>query len=269
MNQLTKMEFKCPCSKEMCNCCIQVLDACVEFENVLALDDVSFAVSPGTLTGVVGPNGGGKSTLFNALVGLQPIVHGNILINGYSPGNSNAKVSYVPQRERVNWRFPLSVKDVVALGKINTGSILQKMGFSQDNTVEESLRKVDMWINRNDLVSNLSGGQRQRTFIARALTQEANILLLDEAFSGVDISSQEGVIDVLKDLRDDGKTILIATHDLNTLSDRFDEVVCINRHICAHGKPESVFTTDVLTELYGSHGEMFAEHGLGKHNHVN
>ena len=98
--------------------------------------------------------------------------------------------------------------------------------------------------------------------------RDSDILILDEAFSGVDISSQEGVINVLRSLRDEGKTILVATHDLNTLADRFDEVLCINRHICAHGKPESVFTKEVLTELYGSHGEVFAEHQIGRHTHV-
>lgn len=262
------MDLKCPCSNEQCNCCIQVFDACVEFENFLAVDSVSFAIAPGVLTAVVGPNGGGKSTLFNALVGLQPIAHGKILVNGLPPGNSKGKVSYVPQRERVNWKFPLSVRDVVSLGKSAKDSLLQNLGFVDNSRIEESLRKVDMWDNRDDLVSNLSGGQRQRTFIARALTQEAEIIILDEAFSGVDIASQEGVINVLRSLRDEGKTILIATHDLNTLADRFDDVLCINRHICAHGNPKSVFTKEVLAELYGSHGEMFADHQIGQHAHV-
>jgi len=250
-----------------CDCCIQVLDVCVEFENVLALDNVSFSITSGTLTGVVGPNGGGKTTLFHALVGLQSIDHGEILINGLSSDYSKGEISYVPQREQVNWRFPLSVEDVVALGRIGRGSLMQKLGFVDDPSVEESLRKVDMWSHRNDLVANLSGGQRQRTFIARALTQEAGILLLDEAFSGVDFASQQGIIDVLRALRDEGKTILMATHDLNSLSDRFDQVLCINRHICAHGNPESVFTEEVLTELYGAHGEIFAEHQPGRHSH--
>ena len=258
---------KCPCMESQCDCCIQVFGACVEFENFLALDDVSFAISPGVLTGVVGPNGGGKSTLFNALVGLQPTAHGKILVNGLPPGNSKGRVSYVPQKEHVNWRFPLSVRDVVSLGKVSQGSLLNKLGLGVSSLVEESLRKVDMWDRREDLVSNLSGGERQRTFIARALTQEADILILDEAFSGVDISSQEGVLDVLRSLRDEGKTILMATHDLNTLADRFDDLLCLNRHVCAHGKPEVVFTEEVLVELYGSHGEMFAEHRIGQHAH--
>ncbi|SVC38156.1 uncharacterized protein METZ01_LOCUS291010, partial [marine metagenome] len=124
-----------------CKCCIQVFDVCVEFENILALDNVSFSISRGVLTGVVGPNGGGKSTLFNALVGLQKITHGTILINGESPGNLRGKISYVPQKEQVNWRFPLSVKDVVGLGRTGRGSALQKLGFYSSPIIEESLRK--------------------------------------------------------------------------------------------------------------------------------
>jgi len=260
-----------PSHHKECSCvecsCIECFDVCVELGKNLVLDEVSFCVPRGVLAGVVGPNGGGKTTLFNTLAGLQPIANGSISINGHPPGSSKAKISYVPQRELVNWRFPLSVRDVVSLGNIKTGFIIPKFWNSDNTGVEEALRKVDMWDNRDDLVSNLSGGQRQRTFIARTLTQQAEILLLDEAFSGVDIGSQEGVIDVLKDLRDEGKTILMATHDLNSLSDRFDEVLCINRHVCAYGQPESVFTDEVLTELYGPHGEMFAGHQLGHHNH--
>ena len=118
---------------------------------------------------------------------------------------------------------------------------------------------------RNNLVSELSGGQRQRVFVARALAQEADILMLDEAFSGVDFASQEALVGALRELRDEGKTILIATHDLNTLSNRFDEVLCLNRHICAHGNPETVFTKEVLIELYGSHEVMLSNHKIGQH----
>ena len=141
--------MRCPCLQESCNCCIQAVDACVEFDNFLALDSVSFAIPKGGLTGVVGPNGGGKSTLFNALAGLQPIVHGTILINGLPPGNAHGEISYVPQRERVNWRFPLSVRDVVSLGTSTSGSFLKNLGFGNDVLIEESLRKVDMWKNRD------------------------------------------------------------------------------------------------------------------------
>jgi ABC-type Mn2+/Zn2+ transport system ATPase subunit len=247
------------------NWAIQALDVCVEFDNLLVLDDVTFSVAKGVFTGVVGPNGGGKSTLFNALVGIQGIAHGNIWINGVSPDETDAKISYVPQQELVNWRFPLTVKDVVSLGTLNNGSFLGKLGFVDDVLIQESLNKVDMWQARDHLVKNLSGGQRQRTFIARALAQKSEILLLDEAFSGVDVASQQGLMSVLKDLKEEGTTILVSTHDLNTLSGRFDEVLCINRHICAHGNPKSVFTEEVLTELYGSHEVMFSDHQIGQH----
>ena len=257
----------CPCKQEKCECCIQVVDACVEFEDVLVLDEVSFSVGRGVLTGVLGPNGGGKSTLFNALVGIQSIAHGKILINGVTPDNLNGLVSYVPQRELVNWRFPLSVKDVVSLGSIKKKSFLSNFDFSVSKDIEEALRKVDMWSSRDILVSDLSGGQRQRAFIARALIQKAEIILLDEAFSGVDVGSQEGLITVLRGLRDEGKTILVATHDLHSLRDRFDNVLCINRHICAQGSPDEVLTQEVLVELYGSHGNMFASHQIGSHDH--
>ncbi len=244
---------------------IEVSNLCVEFDDVLALDEVSFKIPKGVLTGVVGPNGGGKSTLFNALVGLQNIARGTIFINGNDPEKKLGDISYVPQKEKVNWRFPLSVTDVVSLGKLKREPFYKMFNLAKDTEIEDALKKVGMWDNRHELMGNLSGGQRQRAFIARALVQKANILLLDEAFSGVDLPSQEDVLDVLKDLRDEGKTILIATHDLNTLSNRFDELLCLNRHVCAHGDPQSVFTKEVLIELYGSHEHMFADHKIGQH----
>lgn len=261
--------MNCLCNNSNCDCCIQVTEACVEFGKELVLDQVTFAIRPGVLIGVVGPNGGGKSTLFNALVGLQPLAHGKILINGHVPSHRSGILSYVPQKEQVNWRFPLSVLDVAKLGLMSKGFGIQRFRFGTDPLVKSSLEKVEMWEHRNELVSNLSGGQRQRTFIARALVQQADILILDEAFSGVDVASQEGVLDVLRNLRNEGKTILVATHDLNTLSDRFDEVICINRHICAQGHPNEVFTREVLIELYGSHADMFDGHQIARHSHVN
>ena len=263
----SSLEHDClpSCCSNSSEYAIEVSNLCVEFENFLALDEVSFKIPKGVLTGVVGPNGGGKSTLFNALVGLQPIAHGTIFINGNPPEKLLGNVSYVPQKEKVNWRFPLSVNDVVSLGKLKHKPFYKIFNIAKDKEIEDALRKVGMWHNRTELMVNLSGGQRQRAFIARALAQKANILLLDEAFSGVDIASQKEVLEVLKELRDEGKTILIATHDLNTLSNRFDEVLCLNRHICAHGNPETVFTKEVLIELYGSHEVMLSNHKIGQH----
>ena len=244
---------------------IETVNACVEFDNDLALDDVTFSIEQGVLVGVVGPNGGGKTTLFNAIAGLQRLANGAIFIKGNAPERARGDVGYVPQRERVNWRFPLSALDVVSLGRTRSVSLFGR--FTPEDEKIESLRKVDMWDLKGSLVDQLSGGQRQRVFVARSLAQGADILLLDEAFSGVDIASQEGLVDVLKELRDDGNTILMATHDLNTLADRFDEVLCLNRHVCAYGNPSIAFTPMVLGELYGPHGTMLADHWVGHHGH--
>tara|TARA_A100001037_G_C15128239_1_gene627398 strand:- start:1618 stop:2391 length:774 start_codon:yes stop_codon:yes gene_type:complete len=246
------------------NCCIQVEDCCVEYENILALDNVSFSIPKGSFIGVLGPNGGGKSTLFNAIAGLENITHGKIKINGESPQKSLGKISYVPQKEMINWKFPLSVYDVVSQGKIRGGGFRNMLGFSTD-IVLDSLMKVNMYEKKDEMIVNLSGGEKQRTFIARALAQESEILLLDEAFSGVDYGSQEDISDVLKLLASGSKTILMSTHDLNSLSDRYDKVLCLNGHVCAFGSPKEVLTEDVLKELYGVHRDRLVDHRIGSH----
>jgi len=181
-----------------CICVIRAVGACVEFNGNLVLDDVTFSVGKGVLSALVGPNAGGKSTLFNAIAGIQDIVHGSIFVNGRSPKDSKGSISYIPQRENVNWRFSLTGQEVVDLGLVKNNSLL---GFSRKASLEKvrsALERVDMWDYKDQLISEMSGGQRQRVFIARALCQEANILLLDEAFSGVDVASQFGLIDMLR-----------------------------------------------------------------------
>jgi len=232
-------------------------DITVELGGTPVLDNVSFSIDAGSLVGLVGPNGGGKSTLFNTIVGMIQPLKGSLLVAGHAPGRVKGILAYVPQRELVNWRFPLSVQEVVGLGRTNKLGWLRRQSSVDKDMIRASLERVDMWNRRDDLVSELSGGQRQRVFIARALAQEAEIFLLDEAFSGVDVASQEGLVSVLRGLRDDGKTIVMATHDLTNLSDRFDRVLCLNRHVCAWGPPQVAFTPAVLEELYGAHGVEF------------
>ncbi len=235
----------------------------VELGGIRVLDDVSFTVEHGSLVGVVGPNGAGKSTLFNAIVGLMPIHKGQVLVHGMSPSDARGLLAYVPQRERVNWRFPITAWDVVMLGRSRKTGWLRRPGHGDKEVVQGSLERVGMWERRSTMMTELSGGQRQRIFIARALAQEAHTLLLDEAFSGVDVGSQEGLVSVLRSLRDEGKAILIATHDLTNLVRRFDQVLCINGHVCAWGPPDKAFTPAVLEELYGSHGVIFASNQGG------
>ncbi len=221
-----------------------------------ALTEVTFSVGPGTLMGVLGPNGAGKSTLFEAIVGLLPLSKGTVKLHGSA--NENGGVAYVPQRDKINWQFPATVQDVVTMGRGWNVGWFRQPGRRDREIVRDCLDRVDLWDKRKSLVTELSGGQRQRVFIARALAQEASIILLDEAFSGVDVGAQEGIIEVLQTLRDEGRVVLLATHDLTNMAQRFDQILCVNHHVCAQGPPDVAFTPEVLEELYGSHGIEFA-----------
>ena len=226
----------------------------VRFSDVTILDSVTFNAGPGCLMGVVGPNGAGKSTLFNALVGLVPINEGRVLIHGKRINDSRGVVAYVPQYEKINARMPMKAEDVVMMGRTRKMGWFRRPGREDREAVRRALDQVDMWDKRASLVSELSGGQRQRVFVARALAQGADVLLLDEAFSGVDLSSQESLIKVLHQLRDEGRTILLSSHDIGHVAHCCDECLCINNHVCACGAPRDVLTPEVLEELYGPYG---------------
>ena len=252
------------------NTAIIVSDGCcVQLGNTQALDDVTFSITKGKKVAVVGPNGGGKSTLFNALTGLVPVVNGSLKINGLSPQDAKGSISYVPQRDLINRNFPLSVKQVVEMGLVSKNS-LNLFSRKQINLkIKEALENVGLSEKINASINNLSGGQFQRVLIARGLAQDADILLLDEAFSAVDVGAQEDIMSLISDINLDGKTILVATHDINNLEEKFDEVLCLNRHCCAYGNPSEVLTKDVIKELYGSHYEMFKSHTPESHEKNN
>ena len=224
----------------------------VEFDGHMALSNVTFDVDAGTLMGVVGPNGAGKSTLFNAIAGLLPIRQGKVTF--HRVGQESGALAYVPQRESVNWRFPVTVMEVVMMGRCCRLGWFRRPGKRDRELVDACLGRVGLWDHRSALITELSGGQKQRVFVARALAQEASVLLLDEAFSGVDVGAQEALVGVLHTLRDEGRIVLLATHDLTNLAGRFDQVLCLNRHVCACGPPNQVFTTEVMDEMYGAHG---------------
>ena len=227
-------------------------DVTVEFDGHMALNNVTFDVDAGTLMGVVGPNGAGKSTLFNAIAGLLPVRRGKVTLHRVDQGSG--ALAYVPQRESVNWRFPVTVTDVVMMGRCCRLGWFRRPGKRDRELVNACLGRVGLWDHRSALMTELSGGQRQRVFVARALAQEASVLLLDEAFSGVDTGAQEGLVEVLHTLRDEGRIIMLATHDLTNLGGRFDQVLCLNRNVCACGPPDQVFTSEVMEQLYGAHG---------------
>ena len=242
---------------------ITVEDITVERGGHVALTGITFDIGPGTLMGILGPNGAGKSTLFEAIAGLLPVAHGKLRLSGTERSGA---LAYVPQRDSINWRFPATVHDVVMMGRGNSMGWLRRPGRQDKKMVRECLDRVNLWEQRSAMVTELSGGQRQRVFIARALAQEATILLMDEAFSGVDVAAQEDIVEVLQSLRDEGRIVIISTHDLTNIAERFDRILCINHHMCAFGPPEEAFTPEVLEELYGSHGLEFAHHHVDPHD---
>ena len=227
-------------------------DVTVEVGGHLALSNITFDVDAGTLMGVVGPNGAGKSTLFNAIAGLLPVRQGKVTF--HSVGQQSGALAYVPQLESVNWRLPVTVMDVVMMGRCCRLGWFRRPGKKDREIVKACLGRVGLWDQRSALMTELSGGQRQRVFVGRALAQEASVLLLDEAFSGVDLAAQEDLVRVLQALRDEGRIVLLATHDLTNLAGRFDQVLCLNRRVCACGPPDQVFTSEVMEQMYGAHG---------------
>ena len=243
-------------------------DLTVEFGGVRILDRVSFSAGPGCLMGVVGPNGAGKSTLFNVITALLPATSGRVLIHGNSMPKARGAVAYVPQYERVNPRMPINAWDVVMQGRVRHAGWFRRPGRADRAAAGEAMNRVGMWERRKSLIYELSGGQRQRVFVARALAQGADILLLDEAFSGVDVASQTALMDVLLELRDDGRTIMMSSHDINHMAHYCDECLCLNCNVCACGPPGEVLNEEVMSQLYGPFGAVpFHGHGLGGDEH--
>ena len=223
---------------------LEVNNLTVSYNGYRALVDVSFDVQAGQRVAIVGPNGAGKSTLFKAMVGLLPHRKGRVETNG-------AEFGYVTQRTSVDWSFPVTVHDVVMMGRIGRIGWLRWQRPRDRETVQRCLAQVGMLEYADRQIADLSGGQQQRVFIARALAQEATILLMDEPFSGVDAPSQEAILEILEQLHDEGVTVLVSTHDLNLAAERFDRLALLNRQLIAYGPPRQAITPQTLAAAYG------------------
>jgi ABC-type Mn2+/Zn2+ transport system ATPase subunit len=224
----------------------------VLYDHTIALDNISLQVQAGERLGVIGPNGAGKSTLFKVVSGVLSPTSGEVKIAGQSPGG-HICIAYVPQRSHVDWKFPVSVADVVMMGRIGQMGLLRWPKARDWQIVRESLRVVNLEDLADRQISELSGGQQQRMFIARALAQEAELMLMDEAFTGLDMNSQEDILQIMGTLQSRGVTVLASTHDLQLASEHFDRVLLLNRRIFGLGVPEEVFTTDRLLAAFGGH----------------
>jgi len=233
--------------------CLEVRGLVAGYDGRPAIEGVTFAIPPGQMVGVVGPNGAGKSTLFKAVLGLIPVLAGQILLHEADAHGQRAMMGYLPQLDDIDRTFPVCVSDVVMMGRYPRIGWTRRPRVEDRMAVRQALERVDLLDHAESHVGKLSGGQLQRALLARVLAQDPHLLLLDEPVSGVDTTTQHAIFSVLEELRDQGKTVVVATHDLNCVVERFDQVLCLSRTLVAFGPPAEVFRQDILGTTYGSH----------------
>ncbi|KAB8145624.1 metal ABC transporter ATP-binding protein [Chloroflexia bacterium SDU3-3] len=232
-----------------------------------ALCDASLTVGAGSRVALIGPNGAGKSTLLKAVVGLLPLARGSVQIFGGPARDARQRVAYVPQRSNVDWSFPISAGDLALMGRDVFIRWPRRPSAADRALAERALDAVGMADLAQRHIADLSGGQQQRVFLARALAQQADLLLLDEPFVGIDTATERVIFGVLDRLRDEGRTVVVATHDLTSLVRHFDRAALIHHTVVASGSPAQVLQPDLLAGAYG--GPLALFHGLGAaHQHA-
>ncbi|MCL4147348.1 UNVERIFIED_CONTAM: hypothetical protein GTU68_048989, partial [Idotea baltica] len=230
---------------------LEVHDLTVRYEQKPVLWNIDFDIPAGHLAGIVGPNGAGKSTLLKTVMNLIQADTGYVKIFGKEISRVRHLISYIPQTETVDWDFPASVEDVVLMGRYAHKKWWQRYSIEDKSIAAASLRKVDMEAFAKRQISQLSGGQQQRVFIARALTQQAEIYLMDEPFAGIDAASEMAIFKLMEEMRDQGKTILVVHHDLQSAYKFFDYIVLLNQRLIDAGPKDDVFTVEKIQETYG------------------
>lgn len=240
---------------------ISIKGLSVSYGRKRVLTNIFLEIEPGKICGVIGPNGAGKSTLFKAILGLIEVNSGSILVKGKPIEEVRKEVVYVPQKNEVDWSFPAVVLDIVMIGRYPHKKIFQRLNDQDRAIAIEALEEVGIKHLQNRQIGELSGGQQQRVFLARALCQKADIFLLDEPFVGVDITTEEKSIQILKKLAKEGKTLLVVHHDLSSVQEYFDEVILLNQRLIAHGDTSSTFTEENIAKAYG--GQLTILHKSG------
>jgi manganese/zinc/iron transport system ATP- binding protein len=240
---------------------LEVTDLTVAYGDKPVLWDVDLEVPAGTLTAIVGPNGAGKTTLLRAILGLVEPAAGQALVLGRPYREQRRLVAYVPQRGSVDWDFPTDVRDVVLMGRYGLVGWVRRPGRRDRQAADEALRQLGIEHLASRQISQLSGGQQQRVFLARALVQEAEVYLMDEPFQGVDATTELAIVELLRTLRERGKTIVCVHHDLQTVAEYFDQVVLLNVRKIAGGPVEEVFTEENLRLAYGGRSAVFGRRG--------
>jgi manganese/zinc/iron transport system ATP- binding protein len=226
-------------------------DLTVTYRDKLVLQDIDLVIPNSKLCAIVGPNGAGKSTLIKAVLGLTPAAAGSVRVFGKPYAEQRQRVGYVPQRTSVDWDFPTTAIDVVMMGAYGKLGWFKRPGKHERAIAMDALEQVKMSEFADRQISQLSGGQQQRVFLARALAQDAQLYFMDEPFVGVDAVTEEAIVALLKALRDDGKTVIVVHHDLDSAPEYFDWLVLLNRRLIASGSFEQTFTSDNLRKTYG------------------
>lgn len=230
---------------------IEVHNLTVSYHRRPVLWDIDFSIPEGKLVGVVGPNGSGKTTLLKSIMDLVPHDSGWVKLFDQSLEDVRSRISYVPQRESVDWDFPVSVEQVVRMGRYRKGNLLRRLTSHDKAVARQALEKVGMEAFADRQISQLSGGQQQRVFIARSLAQEADLYLMDEPFAGVDAASEDAILKLLQEMQQAGKTVVIVHHDLQTAREFFDWMILLNTRLIGAGPMDEIFTEQYLKEAYG------------------
>ena len=246
---------------------LDLRDVWAGYNSHVALEGVTFSIERGCLAGLVGPNGSGKSTLLKVILGMHRHWRGDVRIFGQPVARSRLLLGYMPQLELVDWSFPVTVADVVMMGRYGRLGPLRRPGRRDREIAQQCLEQVGLTDLARRQIGELSGGQQRRALIARTLAQEPSVLLLDEPFTGVDAAGEHDLLHLFNDLRAQGKTLLISTHDLSCVAGCFDHAVCLNRKVIAFGEPRTILTEEVLNATFERHllllnveGKAFAIH---------
>jgi len=242
---------------------VDIMNVSSGYSGIPAIENVSLKVWPGQFVGIIGPNGGGKTTLLRAILGAAPLIRGGVTVRGKKvQGSALDRVGYVPQLETIDWNFPITVEEVLLMGLFRKNHWLKRIK-------KEDLKKIDALLDRLNLtglgkrhIRELSGGQQQAVFLGRALLGDPDLILLDEPTAGLDIRSRDDVIHFLHEINHQGVAIVITAHDLNWVAAHLPWVVCLNRRVVAEGRPQEVFTSAVLQETYRGDMVVFLHDGM-------
>lgn len=238
---------------------LEVSHLTVCYDRKPALWEVDLSIPRGSMAGIVGPNGAGKSTFLKAALGLIPVTSGSVRFFGSEYRDARHRIAYIPQRESVDWGYPINARDVVVMGLYRETGLFRRVGREQKKRADQALDRVGMLEFAGRQIGELSGGQQQRVFLARALVQNADLFLMDEPFAGIDATTEQVILELMKDLRESGATLVCVHHDLPTVADYFDHLVLLNLKVVASGALRQVFNRETLTQCYGGRLELLTK----------